>query len=133
MTAGFEDVVESDDVGFDIGIGIGDAIADTCLGGKVDNDIGRVFGEAILNERFVGDAAFDEDEPTGIGHGMDFCQTLLLQTNIVIVVHIVDAYNLSRGIFIKEQLNEVGTNEPGDTSHEDGAACEIYVYGKHNR
>ena len=38
--AGFEDVVEADEVGLDIGIGVGDAIAHTSLGCEVDNDLG---------------------------------------------------------------------------------------------
>ena len=60
MTAGFKNVVEADEVGLDIGIGVGDAVADTCLCGKVYYNVYLVFGEDLVDEGLVGDVAFDE-------------------------------------------------------------------------
>ena len=60
MTAGFEDVVETDDVAFDIDIGVLDAVADTSLGSEVDNDVELVFCKEIIDKLAVGNAAFDE-------------------------------------------------------------------------
>ena len=60
MTAGFEDVVETDEVGLDIGIGVGDAVTDSCLSGKVDCNVYVVVGEDLVDEGLVGDIALNE-------------------------------------------------------------------------
>ena len=60
MTAGFENVVETDEVGLDIGIGVGDAVTDSCLGGKVDYNVYVVVGEDLVDEGLVGDITFNE-------------------------------------------------------------------------
>ena len=61
VAAGFQDVVEADQVAFDIDIRMVDGVADTGLGGKVDDHGGLVFGKDLVNETFVRDGAFDED------------------------------------------------------------------------
>ena len=45
MTAGFEDVVEPYDVALDIDIGVLDAVAYSCLGCEVDDDVEVIFLE----------------------------------------------------------------------------------------
>ena len=50
MAAGLEDVVEADDVGLDVGIGVGDAIANTGLSSEVDNDVELLFGKEIARD-----------------------------------------------------------------------------------
>ena len=49
MAACFKNVIETDEIGFDIGIGVGDTITDSCLGTKVNNDIRSVCFENIFN------------------------------------------------------------------------------------
>lgn len=65
MAAGFEDVVEADEVGLDVSIGVGDAIADAGLGCEVDYNLRMVFGEDAVDEGAVGDVAADEGEGRG--------------------------------------------------------------------
>ena len=60
MTAGFEYVVETDEIGLDIGIGVGDAVTDSCLSGKVDYNVYVVVGEDLVDEGLVGDITFNE-------------------------------------------------------------------------
>ena len=60
VAAGFEDVVESDEVGFYIGIRIGDTVENTCLCGKVHNNLWLILGEEVFNEFFVGNVALYE-------------------------------------------------------------------------
>ena len=45
MPAGFEDVVEAEDVALDVGVGVVDGVADAGLGGEVDDNIELVLLE----------------------------------------------------------------------------------------
>lgn len=60
IPAGFEDVVEADEVGQDVGIGVCDAVADTGLGCEVHNHVEVVVFEEFIDSLFRGDIAFDE-------------------------------------------------------------------------
>ena len=60
MAAGFEDVVEAYHVGLDIGIGVLDAVADSCLCGKVYYDVEVILGKKGIDGGFVSDVAFYE-------------------------------------------------------------------------
>ena len=60
IPTGFEDVVEADEVRLDVGIGVGDAVADTGLGCEVHHDIEVIVFEEFIDSLFRGDVAFDE-------------------------------------------------------------------------
>ena len=60
MAAGFEDVVEADDVGLDIGIGILDAVTDAGLGCEVDDNIELPFGKEVVDKGLVGNVTLNE-------------------------------------------------------------------------
>ena len=60
MAAGLEDIIEAYEIALDIGIGIGDAVSHSCLGGKVDDDVYVMVGEDFLDDSLVGDIALDE-------------------------------------------------------------------------
>ena len=60
VAAGLEDVVETDEVALDVGVGIGDAVAHACLGGQVDHYCYLVFGEDCLHGFLIGDGGVDE-------------------------------------------------------------------------
>ena len=50
MAAGFQNVVEADDVAFNIYVRMIDTVTYTCLGSQIDDDIKRVFSEQIINK-----------------------------------------------------------------------------------
>lgn len=60
VTASLKDVVESDEVGFYIGIRVGDAVAYSCLCGQVHNYLWLILGEEVFNEWFVGNISLYE-------------------------------------------------------------------------
>ena len=62
VAAGFEDVVEADEVTLDVGIRVGDAVADAGLRSEVHHNLRMVFGEDAVDEGAVGDVAADEGE-----------------------------------------------------------------------
>ena len=60
MPTGFEDVVETNDVAFDIGVGVLDAVAHAGLGGEIDYNVEVILFEESIDEGFVGDGTLDE-------------------------------------------------------------------------
>ena len=65
VPAGFQNVVESDNVAFNICVRIFNAIAHACLCRKVHHNIKTVSLKKTLNKRAVGKIPFDEG-PSGI-------------------------------------------------------------------
>ena len=62
MAAGFEDVIEADEVGLDVSVGIGDAIAHASLGSQIHDNMRLILGENAVDEGAVGYVAADECE-----------------------------------------------------------------------
>ena len=60
VSASLKDIVESYEVGFNIGIGISDAVAYSCLCSKVYNNLRLILGEEVLDKLFVGNVALYE-------------------------------------------------------------------------
>lgn len=83
VTAGLQDIVESDKVALYISVGIGDAVADSCLSGKVHDNGNLVFCEDFLYCVFVSDGGVDKSPIT---MQILYCfQTLILDVDIVVV------------------------------------------------
>lgn len=83
VTAGLQDIVETDKVALDISIGIGDAVADSCLSGKVHDNGNLVFREDFLYCVFVCDGGMNKS-PVAM-QGFNFFQPLILDVDIVVV------------------------------------------------
>ncbi len=60
VATGLKDVIEAGKVALDIGIGIGYAIAHTCLGSKIDNNCNLILCEDFLYCFFVGDGSMNK-------------------------------------------------------------------------
>ena len=60
VTAGLQDVVKTNDIALNIGIGIGDRIPHTSLSGKVYDNIYRVVAKQPVNDSLVGNGVVDE-------------------------------------------------------------------------
>ena len=85
--AGFEDVVESDEIALDIGVRVRDGIADSGLGGEVHDDGEVVLLEQAVDGRLVGEVRFDEC-PFFAGRGsesFDFLEAFVLDVHVVVV------------------------------------------------
>ncbi len=125
VTAGLQDIVETDKVALDISIGIGDAVADSCLSGKVHDNGNLVFREDFLYCVFVCDGGMNKS-PVAM-QGFNFFQPLILDVDIVVVGYRIDTDNLDVLDIVEESLDEVATDKAGSARHEDGFALEIYV------
>ena len=125
VTAGLQDIVESDKVALNVSIRIGDAVADSCLSGKVHDNSNLVFREDFLHCIFVSDGGVDKSPITM--QSLYCFQTLILDVDIVVVGNRIDTDNLNVLDIVEESLDEVATDKAGSARHEDGFALEIYV------
>ena len=85
--AGFEDVVEADEIALDVGIRVRDGIADAGLGGEVHDDVEVVLFEEVVDGYLVGEVRFDEC-PFFAGRGsqgFDFFEAFVLDVHVVVV------------------------------------------------
>lgn len=117
VAAGLEDVVEADEVGLDIGTGVGDAVAHTGLGGEVDHYLGLVLGKEAVNQLLVGNVAFDKGEVRVL---RQLGEALFLETHVVVVVHIVDSHYQRVIVALVYGFNQVGADEAGSAGDKDG-------------
>lgn len=83
VTAGLQDIIEADKVALDVSVGIGDAVADSCLCGEVHDNGNLVFREDFLHCVFVSNGGMNKS-PIPM-QGFDFFQTLILDVDIVVV------------------------------------------------
>ena len=99
VTAGFKDIVEANQVAFDVGIRVGDRIAHACLCCHVYYYFWLVVGKDFVDECFVSQVAFDEG-PLGVAvlgsAGSNLLQTVFLDGYVVVVVHVVQTDDLHR-------------------------------------
>ena len=83
VATGLEDVVESDEVTLDVGVGVGDAVAHACLGGQVDDYDYTVVREDVLHSGLVGDGGVDEG-PIALKR-LYLLQAFILDVDIVVI------------------------------------------------
>ena len=122
MTAGFEDVVEADEVGLDVHVGVRNGIPHAGLGGEIHHDVRMPGGEDIRNGIPVCDVSFDEMVlrfPMGFAFFFQLLQTVFLQGYVVVVVHIVDADDAG-ALYGQEPLHQVRPDKSGRAGDEDG-------------
>lgn len=121
VAAGFEDVVEANEVGLDVGVGVVDAVANAGLSGEVDDDVRLVLGEQLVDGGFVGEVAFDESEVFEV---FEFVKAGGFEIGVVVRVEAVETDDFSVGIFCAEALGEVAADETGRAGDEDGFVVE---------
>ena len=122
MAAGFEDVVETDEIGLDVHVGIRNGVPHAGLGGEIHHDIRMPGAENGGNGLFIRNISPDEMVlrlPMGFAFVLQFLQTVLLQGYVVVVVHIVDADDADP-LHRKEPLHQVRPDKPGRTGDENG-------------
>ena len=114
MPARLQDVVEPDDVAFDIDIRVLDAVAYTCLSGQVDNDIELVLLEETVDELSVGNTTLDGDvvEARRL-RLLQLLEPVLLQAGVIVIVEVVNTYDGAFFQFLEEALHQVASYEPG--------------------
>ena len=121
VAAGFEDIVEANEVGFDVGVWVVDTVANAGLGGEVDDDVGLVLGKQLVDGGFVGEVALDESEVFEV---FELVEAGSFEIGVVVRVEAVETDDFSVGIFCAEALGEVAADETGRAGDEDGFVVE---------
>ena len=129
VTAGLQDIIETNKVALNVSVGIGDAVADSSLSGKIHDNGNLVFREDFLYCVFVSDGGMDKS-PIPM-QGFDFFQTLTLDVDIVVICNRIDTDNLDVLDIVKESLDEVAADKAGSARHKDGLSFEIYIIFYH--
>ena len=120
VAAGFEQVVEPDEVAFYVAAGIGDRVANTGLSGKVYHHVDPVLFEKPVNECLVRDAALNESP--GFAQPLEFFQTGVFEAHIVIVCDGVDADDLDALVVVQQTFGKFAADKSGGTGDQNGLA-----------
>ena len=121
MTAGFKNIVEANDVRLDVGVGVGNGVADTGLGGEVHDNLGLILHENIVDKRLVREVALDKRvlDRACRGDFFNLGETVFLQADVVVVVHAVKADDMTAGKVVQQANDKVCADEAGGTGDED--------------
>ena len=109
MAAGFQNVVKANQVTFDVGIRVGDGIANTSLSAQIDYNIRVILPKNTVDESFIRKVSLDKGIILEIPK---LCQTSLLDTNIIIIVHIVQTNDLGIRLSGQDTFCQVGPMKP---------------------
>ena len=116
VTTSFKDVVEADDVAFDIHPRVFDRVTNASLGGEVDHHIELIVSKKLVDKRLVGNRAFEKLIVYPIGdERFKFLQTILFQTYIIVSIKIIDVHNSCALHVLKQALYQVAADKSGTT------------------
>ena len=62
MPARFQDVIETNQIRFDISIRINDGISDACLGSEIHNDLRLVLFKYLIDQFLIRNTAFNKNK-----------------------------------------------------------------------
>ena len=133
MSAGFQNVVESDEVALDVGVGVRDGIANAGLGGEVHDDGEVVLLEQAVDGGLVGEVRLGEC-PLFAGRcrvGFDFLEALVLDVHVVVVGDAIESDEFRAVVFAEQLLAEIAADESGSSGDEDGLSVEVDVLIQH--
>ena len=86
MAAGFQNVVETDHIAFDVGIRVGYGVTHTSLRTKVDYNVRMVLLKDAIDEGFVCKVSFYKGIVLKF---LKFSKTSFFDADIIVVVHVV--------------------------------------------
>ena len=85
VAAGFQNIVETDQVALDIDIRMIDRVADAGLRSQIDYDGWLVYCKHFVDKGFVRDTSFNKDVPDGRVDRVDYAKAVLLELRIVVI------------------------------------------------
>lgn len=129
MTTSFQDIIEADKVALNVSIGIGYAVADSCLSGKVHDNGNLVFREDFLHCVFVSNGGMNKS-PVAM-QSLYFFQALILDIDIVVVGYGVNTNDLDVLDIMEESFDEIASDKTSSACHENGFVLEIYIIFYH--
>lgn len=129
VAAGFEDIVEADEVAFHVCVGVGNRVSDAGLGGEVDYYLRLEFGEYAVDGLAAGDGVMDEDK--AFAELLQLLEALIFEAHVVVIGDAVDADYAVRREIRQKSPGEVGAYESSRSGNENRLAPEAYVKFQH--
>lgn len=115
VAARLQDVVETDEVALNVGIGIGDGVAHARLGCEVYHHLKVVLGKKFVDECLVGKIAlYEHPLALGVGGGelRKTLQAILLDAHIVVVVDAIETHNLNGLLVVSSRSTRLEPMKP---------------------
>ena len=125
MTASFKYVVETDKVALDISIGIGDAVAYSCLGCEIYNHGNVISSEDFFYCFFVGNRGVDKS-PVTI-HSLYLFQTFIFDIDIIVIGNRINTYHFNVLYIVEKTLYEIASDEAGGTCYKNSLVLKVYI------
>lgn len=128
MAAGFEDVVEADDVAIDVYVRVIDGISHTRLRREIHHNVKVVLSKEPVNKPFLADRALDESvlDRTVFRRLFDKGKAVFLERRVVVVIHIVQTDDRAAAHFFKKPNHKIRPNEAGRACDKNGFVVQIY-------
>ena len=134
ITAGFENVVKTDEIALNIHIRICYRITHARLRRKIHDDFGVGFRKDFLNERLIREIPFYEcpfASLLGLGKLFNLGKTVFLDGNIVVVIHIVKSNEIYTAYGIQKLRHKVRANKSGCPCDKNCFVFKFYIRCQH--
>ena len=114
MTAGFQNVIESNHIALDVSIRVGDGVANTSLNTKVDHNVWMMLLKNAVDKCLVRKVALDKWIVLEL---LKFCKTRLFDMDIIVIVHVIQANDLSVGFCSQSAFSKIRANKARRASY----------------
>ena len=104
VSAGFQDVIEPQHITLDVSIRVGDGIPYSRLRAEVDHDVWMVLLKDAVNQGLVRQIALDKGVILKL---LKFSQTRFLNSNVIVVVHVIQTDDLRVRLCSKDAFRKV--------------------------
>ena len=122
MAAGFQNVIEANQVCFHIGIRICNGISNASLRAKVHHNFRLILLKDRFDHSLISQITFYEAE---IFKPLQFLQTCFFQAHVIVIVHVVQTHDLDTLHCGEQPLCKVGTNETRYTRDKNAFVFQI--------
>lgn len=125
VAAGFQNIVETDQVALNVDVRMIDRVADAGLCGQINYDGGFVYCKYFVDKGLIGDTSFNKDVPDGRVDRVDHAKAVLLELRVVVVVHVVEADHGAACELAAKAHNQVCADEARGAGDQDGFTVQI--------
>ena len=125
VAAGFQNIVETDQVALDVDVRMIDRVADAGLRSQIDYDGWLVYCKHFVDKGLVGNTSFNKDVPDGRVNRIDHAKAVLLELRVVVIVHVVETDHGTACEFAAQAHNQICSDEAGGAGDQDGFAVQI--------
>ena len=125
VSTGFQNVVKADEVTFNVGIRVGNAVSDASLCSQINNDGGFIFIKQPDDDLPICDRVVKEYK--SIPKFFQLFQSVVFQGDVVIVGNAVYADDFQIYIVGQKPFGKIRSDKTGNSSYQDCFAVQLYI------